>query len=60
MPRVSRYSSEQIDAIVLAVEEHGASYAPKYLSFQVSPQVCQYYWRKAKPELPIRRRKKNV
>lgn len=54
--RVSRYSAEQIEMIVEAVTKYGASKAPEHLPFSIKSQLCQYYWRKAHPEAPIRKR----
>lgn len=58
--RVSKFSSEQIAQIVAAVDEHGAANAPKHLPFKIVSQLCQYYWRKANPEAPVKRRRRKL
>ena len=54
--RVSRFSAEQIKMIVRAVAEHGSVEAPRHLPFEITGQLCMYYFRKANPEAPIHRR----
>lgn len=54
--RVSRFTEEQIKMIVRAVAEHGSVEAPKNLPFEITGQLCMYYFRKANPDAPISRR----
>lgn len=59
--RVSRYSVEQIEQIVAAVNDYGSAQAPIHLPFVITGQLCMYYWRKANPGAPIKKRtRKNL
>jgi hypothetical protein len=56
--RISRFSSEQIAQIVAAVSEYGSKRAPEHLPFEIAGQLCMYYWRKANPNAPVKKRPK--